>query len=328
MTTVTYASVLAKQLTDYVALRRSLGFEFRTQVMVLRQFDRVVQREMLGPGPVTPGVVEAFLRSLVGLQATTRRLRLSIVRQFLLFLRQVEPETFIPGRSLEPARASPRAPHIYTDGEIQALLREARRFPVRYPGRRWLLYPTLLAFLYATGMRISEALALTLEDIDWRQAVVRIRKTKFHKSRLVPLAPSSCAAIQRYLTARSERGHATAPTDPLFVNEHGGRLPYGTALHAFHQIARRAGVRGPPGTRGPRLHDLRHSAAVRRLYLWYREGQDVQALLLVLVTYLGHSAVRCTEIYLTATAELLAEASARFEQHFPLDSESHGGSPS
>lgn len=328
MTTVTYASVLAERLTDYVALRRSLGFEFRTQVIVLRQFDRVVQREMPGPGPVMQGVVEAFLRSLAGLQPSTRRLRLSIVRQFLLFLRQVEPETFIPGRFLEPARASPRTPHIYTEGEIQALLREARRFPVRYPRQRWLLYPTLVAFLYATGLRISEALALTLEDIDWRQAVVRIRKTKFHKARLVPLAPSSCAAIKHYLTARADQGHPTVPTAPLFVNAKGGRLPYGTALHAFHQIARLAGVRGAPGTPGPRLHDLRHSAAVRRLYLWYREGKDVQALLPVLVTYLGHSAVRCTEIYLTATAELLDEASARFEQHFPLDSESDGGSPS
>lgn len=326
MTTVTYASVLATRLTDYVALRRSLGFEFRTQVRVLRQFDRVVQREMAHPGPVTPAVIAAFLRGLVGVQVTTRRLRLSIVRQFLLFLRQLEPETFVPDRSFEPARASPRAPYIYTDAEIQALLREARRFPVRYPGRRWLLYPTLIGFLYATGMRISEALALTLEDIDWRHAVVRIRKTKFHKARLVPVTPSSCAAITRYLTARADRGHPTAPTTPLFVNAKGDRLSYSAALHAFHRIARMAGVRGAPGTPGPRLHDLRHSAAVRRLYLWYREGKDVQALLPVLVTYLGHSAVRSTEIYLTATAELLDEASARFEQHFPLDSV--GGSPS
>jgi integrase len=245
----------------------------------------------------------------------------------LRYLSQHDPATFIPGRAFEPARANPRAPHIYTDEEIQALLRAAQAFPLRYPRRRWLLYPTLIAFLYATGLRISEALALTLEDVDWRPAVVHVRQTKFHKSRLVPFTSSSAAAIQRYLIARAERGHATTPTAPFFVNHHGGRLSYRTAAGAFRRIVRDAGVRTEPGTRNPRLHDLRHSAAVQRLALWYREGKDVQALLPVLVTYLGHSAIWCTEIYLTATAELLDQASTRFEQHFPLDRELPGGSP-
>jgi integrase len=319
MTDENFGSVLSQHLINYVSLRRSLGFELRTQVRVLRQFDRVAQREMLRPGPVTQTVVEAFLRSLAGVHPNTRRLRLSIVRQFLLFLRLIEPETFVPDRFLEPGRAAPRAPHIYTDNEIQDLLREARRFPLRYGCRRWIIYSTLIAFLYVTGMRISEALALNLEDIDWKQAVVRIRRTKFHKSRLVPLAPSSCAAIQHYLKARAERGYSTLPTGALFVNTKGDRLTYSTAVHAFLEIARRARVRGQHGGAQPRLHDLRHSAAVRRLYLWYREGKNVQALLPVLVTYLGHSSVHGTEIYLTATAELLDEASVRFEQHFPLD---------
>jgi integrase len=325
MTNENFGSVLSQHLTNYVSLRRSLGFELRTQVRVLRQFDRVVQQEMLRPGPVTQTVVEAFLRSLAGVHPNTRRLRLSIVRQFLLVLRLVEPDTFIPDRSLEPARTAPRAPHIYTDTEIQALLREARRFPLRYGCRQWIIYSTLIAFLYATGVRISEALALNLEDIDWRQAVVRIRKTKFHKARLVPLTHSSCAAIQHYLEARAERGHSTLPTAPLFVNTKGGRLTYSTAVHAFLEIARRSRVRRQHAGAQPRLHDLRHSAAVRRLYLWYREGKSVQALLPVLVTYLGHSSVRCTEVYLTATAELLDQASARFEQCFPLDTDLQGG---
>lgn len=327
MTTGPYASFLASHLTEYVAFRRSLGFELRTQVGVLRQFDRVLQHELPHGGPITPGMVEAFLRSLVGCRPITRRLRLSIVRQFLRYLSQHDPATFIPGRAFEPARAKPRPPHIYTDEEIQALLRAAQAFPLRYPRRRWLLYPTLIAFLYATGLRISEALALTLEDFDWRLAVVHVRQTKFHKSRLVPFTSSSAVAIQRYLIARAERGHATTPTAPFFVRHHGGRLSYSTAAHAFRRIVRDAGVRTEPGTRNPRLHDLRHSAAVQRLALWYREGKDVQALLPVLVTYLGHSAIWCTEIYLTATAELLDQASTRFEQYFPLDRELPGGSP-
>jgi integrase len=314
-----YASCLADHLSAYIALRRGLGYELRSQIYVLRQFDRVVAREMPTPGPVTRAVVEAFLRSLAGLQPITRRLRLSTIRQFLLYLRQVEPETFVPERSLEPARSSPRAPHIYTDEEIQALLRAARRYPCRYPARRWLLYPTLIAFLYVTGMRVSEALALTLGDIDWRQGLVHIRRTKFHKARLVPLTPSSCEGLRRYLCARAERGHGTTPDAPVFVGVGIGRLPYRTALGAFRSIVRTAGVGASTGTRPPRLHDLRHTAAVKRLSLWYCDGSDVQALLPVLVTYLGHSAIRCTEIYLTTTAELLAEAGARYERCFQLD---------
>ena len=325
MKDVRYASVLADRLASYVALRRSLGYEFRTQVYVLRQFDRVLEREMAQQGPVTREIVESFLRSLDGLATTTRRLRLSIIRQFLLYLRQFEPETFIPERSLAPASSSSRAPRIYTDEEIQALLREAMRYPLRYPKHRWLLYPTLIALLYATGMRISEALALTLADIDLRQGILHVRKTKFHKARVIPLASSTCQGIQTYLLARAERGYPTEPEAPFLVSEKGHRLPYSTALHAFRRIAGMAGLQGHAGIRHPRLHDLRHTAAVKRLYLWYREGKDVQALLPVLVTYLGHSAVRCTEIYLTTTAELLEEANTRFEWHFQLDVESHRG---
>lgn len=324
MKEVPYVSVLAERLTDYVRFRRSVGFEIRTQVYILRKFDRVLRREMKGEGPVTRQIVESFLESLDGLAPLTRRMQLSVVRQFLIYMRRFQPKTFIPGPLQEPSRSSPRTPHIYTDDEIRSLLREALCYPRRYRARRGLTYYTLIAMLYATGMRISEALSLTLADVDLDSAVLRIRKTKFHKSRLVPLARSSCRGIRRFLVERAEKGHPTHPEAPFFV---GYRLPclsYSAANQAFRQIARQAGIRGPVGTRGPRVHDLRHTAAVRRLSLWYKEGKDVQALLPVLSTYLGHSSVSSTEIYLTTTAELLAEASARFERHFNLDIEANG----
>lgn len=319
--TVHYASFLADRLADFVAFRRSLGFEYRSQVYVLHQFDAVVQQVMTQPGPVTRDIVEAWLRSLCELRLLTRRVRLSTIRQFLIYMRRFEPETYVPGRSLLPVGASPRPPHIYTDQEIQALLREARRFPARFPSRRWLLYYTLIGFLYVTGLRISEALALTLADLDLDRGLVHVRKTKFHKSRFVPLTQSSRLALRRYLVQRAERGHPTTPTSPVFVSASGGALPHSTARHGFRRIAEMAELSAPAGGCGLRLHDLRHTAAVKRLYLWYREGRDVQALLPVLVTYLGHSAVHCTEVYLTATAELLSEASAWFEEHYPLEIE-------
>ena len=324
--TVRYVSFLAERLNDYVAFRRSVGFEYRTQVYILGTFDGVVQRQMPRPGPVRRDLIEAYLEATRALRPLTRRVQLSVVRQFLIYLRHFEPETHVPERALLPAGASPRPPYIYTEEEIRTLMREAVGYPVRYRCRRWILYSTLIGYLYVTGLRIGEALALTLADLDLQRGIVHIRKTKFHKSRLVPLTRSSREALQRYLAERAERGHPTPPSSPLFVGPNGGVLHYSTASQAFARILEMAGLNHPPGGRRPRLHDLRHTAAVRRLYLWYREGKDVQALLPVLVTYLGHSAIRCTEIYLTATAELLAEASTRFEERFPLI-EREGASP-
>lgn len=321
---VGFSSVLATQLTAYVALRRSLGYEFRGQVYLLRQFDRVVAREMPTPGPVSREVVAAYLRSLAHLRPTTRRVRLSMIRQFLRYLQQSEPATYIPERTMEPGHAAPRHPYIFSEAEIRALMQAAHHYPARYRARRWLLHPTLFGLLYVTGMRISEALGLTLRDLDLHDAVIRIRKTKFHKARLIPMRESTCAALRRYLLARAERGHATAGDAPLFVTDEGQRLPPRTVGTAFHASARRAGIEGPGAGITPRIHDLRHSAAVRRLHRWYREGKNVQALLPVLVTYLGHSSVSSTAHYLTTTAELLAEASARFEAAYDHDDDAAG----
>jgi integrase/recombinase XerD len=269
-----FSSYLAEHLSAYVALRRSLGYDTVKHVYLLRRFDRVVARQVHSHRPVSREVIEEYLRSLAHLQPITRRLRLSMIRQFLLYLRRFEPATFIPDRSMEPAQSTPRTPYIFTEDEIYTLIRTAYGYPPRCRGRRWLLYPTIFGLLYVTGMRVSEALGLKLEDLDLGQAVLRIRKTKFHKSRLIPLAASTCAALRRYLIARAERGYPTVPNAYLFVHARGKRLSYTAVRQAFHLIARMAGIESE-ARRIPRIHDLRHTAAVRRLYLWYREGKNV-----------------------------------------------------
>ena len=157
-----FSSPLAEQFSAYVALRRSVGYELRSQVYVLRQFDQIVAQEMPVPGPITREVVAAYLRSLSHLRATTRRVRLCMLRQFLLFLRQFEPTTYIPDRMDDPGHASPRSPYILSETQIAAIIQAAHGYPPRYAVRQWLLYPTLFGLLYVTGMRISEALGLKL----------------------------------------------------------------------------------------------------------------------------------------------------------------------
>jgi len=323
---VQFKSVLRADLAGYVRLKRSLGFDLRDQIYTLGKFDRLLTREMSTAGPITRAIVESFLRSLNGLSPLTRKRQLSIIRQFCLHLRQGEPVTFIPGRDLEPGRAAPRAPHIYSAEEIQRLLRGALDFHVRPRGSlRPKTYHCLFALLYAAGLRISEALAFNLDDLDVRQQLLHVRKTKFYKARLVPLAASTVAGLKRYLVLRAEKGHSTAPSAPFFVNDWGQRIPYDTAQPTFRRISRKCGLRGPAGTRGPRLHDLRHSFAVHRLLAWYREGKNVQALLPALATYLGHAHISGTQVYLHATEELLAVASDRYRQHFDLDHQPQEG---
>lgn len=314
-----FQSALADRFGDYLTLRHSAGFEMRSQGYTLVKLDRILQQHISISGPITREIVEVFLSNLDGLQPGTRRNQLSTVRQFLLYFHQFEPKTFVPDGLFMPAGSASKAPYIYTDQEIKRLLVEAMHYPSRYPGRRWLLYHSLLAFLYVSAMRISEALALTLGDIDMKRRLVYIRKTKFHKARIVPLTKSACNGLKRYLTERAGKGYATTLDSPVFINQLGLPLSQSTVQHAFITIRRAADLRGGPGTRSPRIHDLRHTAAVKRLYLWYLEGKNVQALLPVLTTYLGHSDIRSTEVYLNTTAELLQAASDRFEKHYDLD---------
>lgn len=307
-----FRSCLGAHLSAFIELRFAMGYRLSTYLFVYELFDRVADREMQTSGPVTREVVEAFLRSMSHLRSNTRQMRLTIIRQFLRYLRQHEPATYIPDRFIEPSHGSPRRPYIFADREVKALIQAAHYYG-RVQGSRWILYPTLFGLLATTGMRVSEALDLTVGDVDLKDAVIHVRKAKFQKARLVPLAGSTCSAVQRYLVARAERGFPTTPEAPLFPAERvrGGRLPYSTAKHAFHALLRSTGLNRAAGGRRPRIHDLRHTVAVRRLCLWYREGSDVQALIPSLVTYLGHSSVQGTAKYLTTTAELLAEASRR-----------------
>jgi site-specific recombinase XerD len=320
-----FASVLRDDLAAYVTFRRALGFDLRSQVYTLVKFDRVVGRTMAKRGPVMREIVEAFLRGQAGLAPLTRKRQLSDVRLFCLYLRHTELESFVPDRDMEPGRGAPRAPHIYSPDEIRTLLAGALALRFRPRGAlRPRTYHCLLALLYATGMRISEALALDLGDLDLRQDLLRIRRTKFHKSRLVPLAASTVVGLKHYLVLRAEHGSATSADASLLVGERGQRIPYRTALGVFIRIARKAGLRGPPGNSGPRLHDIRHTYAIDRLLGWYREGKDVQALLPVLSTYLGHARVTDTQVYLHTTEEILTLAGERFHRRFPFHHQSPG----
>jgi integrase len=173
-----------------------------------------------------------------------------------------------------PYRYQRRPPYIYQDGEIRQLLRAARHIGSA-TGLRAASYSTLIGLLAVSGLRISEAIALN--DSDLAEGVLTIRRTKFGKSRLVPLHPSTTRALRRYLRTR-DRIRPRRPSEALFVGEQGRRLSEWTVRWTFNKLSRETGLRGPTDRRGPRLHDLRHRLAVNTLIGWYRRGVDVEAL--------------------------------------------------
>jgi integrase len=239
--------------------------------------------------------------------------RFQIVRRFAEWRHVTDPLTEIPPIDLLPARYHRKPPSLYQDADIDRLLEAARQLPSPM-GLRGLTYATLFGLLAVTGLRISEALALDDADVQRTEAQLTIRRSKFGKSRLIPLHAST---IERLAVYARTRNHVfpRRVSPAVFLSEQGTRVTIWAAEYTFAKVSGQIGLRPPiHGHRhghGPRLHDLRHRFAIRTLVRWYRAGLDVDPLLPLLATYLGHVHVHETYWYLEAVPELLALATER-----------------
>ena len=316
MSTCYFRSHLAPRLQAFFDMRCALGRNAEFQIKILTYMDRFFV-ENLKPGQsITRSVVENWIQSIKTLSTGTRINRTSIFRQFCKYMYHFDPGTCLVHGNFCPKRTRP-APYIYTQKQVLALMSDAKQI-----GRKGSLRPevmfTLIGLLYATGLRIGEALRLTLADVNIKKRLLIINKSKFKKSRNVPLSRSVVRALKAYLDRRQNLGYSMDPSARVFLTEKGRPYGHPTIVTVFLEIARRAGIRGPKGQPGPRIHDFRHSFAVHRLAAWYREGAVMSAKLPLLSTYLGHSTITGTEVYLQATAELLEEAGKRFRNHCAL----------
>ncbi len=286
---------------DYLRLRRSLGYKLHDHARLLRRFG--AHLDTIGAEYVTVELALAWaLEPQVPRGSVVPWMRLLVVRGFARYMVGIDPRTEIPPTGLIRFRRQRRPPFIYSDAEIVALMGQARG------GIRQALcaatYETLIGLLAATGMRIGEAIKLDRTDVDWAEAVLLVRDSKFGKSRYVPLHASTVEALERYARRRDEL--CPDPRDAsFFVSLRRTRL-YPCAVEAtFRRLCQTAGV-GAHAPFPPRLHDLRHTMAVKTLLAWYRDGLDVQSRLPALATYLGHRDPSYTYYYLSAAPELLA----------------------
>ncbi len=303
-------SELRPVLKDYLATRRALGFELRQADAVLHRFVMFAEQE--GAEFITRDLALRWARQPATAKPAWWARRLGIVRRFAEYRSATDPRTEIPPQGLIPHSYRRKSPYIYSDQDIEQLLQAARQLPSA-TGLRAATYSTLLGLLTVTGMRMSEAIHLDREDVEMVSGILILRRTKFGKSRLVPLHGSTQKALRDYQALR-EGLFPRPKTTSFLVSEHGHRLAKTTVRDTFVALSRQTGLRGPEDRQGPRLHDLRHRFAVRTLLNWYRSGVDVEPRLPKLATYLGHTHISYTYWYLTAVPELLQWASLRREQ--------------
>jgi site-specific recombinase XerD len=303
---------LRAAITQYITYKQALGMKFVSDGRVLKSFYRMqgdrhlnrigskqVADFLTGEGPLT-----SFWHRKHG--ALSGFYRFAIARGYI---------DCSPLPTHLPKLPNRFTPHIYSHAELKRLV---EAIPACFENHQCRIaaetYHTLLLLLYGAALRISEAVYLTLEDVDLEAAILKIRDSKFHRTRLVPIGTELAAVLVRHVAHRRAQ-HANTNA-PLFVRRGGARLTRAAAENAFCRLRVQAKVLRYDGSRyQPRLHDLRHSSATHRLLSWYQSGANVQRLLPQLATYLGHIHISGTQRYLTLTPQILQQAGQRFERY-------------
>jgi integrase len=306
-------SELREAAERYLQLRRDLGCQLREAGRLLQDFLAFAERE--GACHVTTDLALRWAQQPAGAQPVTWALRLRVVRRFALWLSATDRRTEVPPAGLLPGRYVRKPPYIYSDAEVADLVRTAGQL-ASAAGLKGRTYATIFGLLAVTGLRISEVLALDREDVDLDEGILRIRRTKFGKSRLVAIHDSTRLVLVDYARER-DRVVRRVGAAAFFLSEGGDRVTACAARYNFAKVSREVGLRAPAGGRrhgrGPRLHDMRHRFAVCTLLRWYRAGLDVEREIPKLATYLGHVHVNETYWYLEAVPELLELAARRLE---------------
>ena len=300
-----------KAVEDYVDMRCSLGFKLREAKVGLIRFASFLEQRRATR--ITISLAMEWAQQDKTARPVEWARRLTFVRGFARHWSAHDSLTEIPPCGLLPHRPGRAHPYLYSNDEIWKLLQAASQLP-SVSGLRGPTYYCLLGLLTVTGLRISEARNLKTEDVDLQKGLLTIRGTKFGKSRLVPIHPSTCAVLTDY-ASRRDRFLARLPVT-FFVSGRGTRLDGAEIRRTFYALSRQVGLRGPSDSHGPRLHDFRHRFAVETLIRWYRSGQDIERRLPILSTYLGHVHVADTYWYLTGSPELMGLAVKRFEDYW------------
>jgi integrase/recombinase XerD len=305
---------LREAIEDYIGLRRSLGLKLREHARELRKFASFMEEK--GATHVTIALALEWATQLKNALPAAAGKRISYVRGFARHWSATDVRTEVPPKGLLPFRTKRPRPYLYSEEEVRKLLAGFSEV-VPEEGLARQTYYCVVGLLAVSGLRISEALNLDRLDVDFAESVLIVRKTKFGKTRLVPLHSSTVTVLADYAKTRDKLLRKPS-SSRFFLNDHGRQLAQTTVRTKFIEASRRVGLRAPGERRGPRLHDFRHRFAVNILVRWYRQEQDVDRLLPVLSTYLGHVHVSDTYWYLSIEPELMGAATRRLERRWEV----------
>lgn len=293
-------------IAEYLRLRRFLGFNLQDAEWLLRQF--ATYQQSRGNKGISVEDAVAWAISPGG-DASWHASRLGAVRQFAAWASTLDPSVQVIPRRLLPRSTVRAVPFIYTDEQVTVLMATAL---ATSRAKVALTYQTLIGLLACTGLRVGEAIRANSDDLEG--GVLRINKTKFGKSRLVPLHPSALQELTSYREAILSLHGKALDTPALLVSAAGKRLTKSAVDVMFARVRVQAGVLPHSSRCRPRLLDFRHTFATKTLMDAYREGRDPRQVLPVLATYLGHVEPANTYWYLEATPELLGEAATKIPQ--------------
>lgn len=302
-------SGLRQAAEEYLRIRRALGFKLETAGRLLPQFLNYL--ESVGAETITIEHAMRWATLPSDANPVWWGVRLTVVRGFARYVQTIDPAAEIPPRALLPVGVSRRrpTPYIYSEAEVAALMTAAGRWRPRLSAATM---HTLIGLLSVTGMRIGEAIRLDRDDLDLEHRRLVIHNSKFGKSRQLPLHPTTIRALDAYLRRRDEL-RPTVDTDALLITATGKRLDRNNVERQFRQLRTQARLAQRPGSRPPRLHDIRHTFAVHTMLGSYRDGGNPVARVAQLATYLGHADPAASYWYLSAAPELLTLVAARLE---------------
>lgn len=301
-------SALDEHAQQYLRARRALGVKLERHGRLLPQL--VEYLETAGASTITRELAISWARQPAGAHPRHWAARLSIARGFAAYLQTIDPDTEIPPAGVFAVRYQRPTPYLWSQQDIRRLLEAAGELR---PPLTAASYQALFGLLAVTGMRLGEAIALEVDDIDLEGGVItiRARTAKLERARLVPLHPTTVQALERYTSARA-RLCPRPRASTFFVSSVGTRLNRSAVAKTLRTLTSKLGLR--TDTIHPTAHQLRHSFAVRTLLDWQRSDAQIDEQIAVLSTYLGHVRPAETYWYLTATPELMASAAQRLER--------------
>jgi integrase/recombinase XerD len=308
-----FQSALSACLEKFLQEKHTCGYDYHEPTRILRHLDNFLVQEGLTTYELPSSIARKWLAKKAHESARTHRQRITVTRQFSRFLLRLGYSAYVPDSTLAARSPSTFVPRMLTDEELRKFfqavdsLEPTARSPLRH-----LIMPEVFRLLFGCGFRVREVLKLRVRDLDLQQGIITVRHGKFRKDRLVPPALSLVNRLRKY-AAHFEN----CPPDAIFFPGPDGR-PYSlrTIYGLFRQLLLQCGIPHAGRGKGPRIHDARHLFAVRALRRWYRDGEDLDAKLPLLATYLGHQHLSGTQYYLHLTAELFPEIAARADAAF------------